>query len=241
MKELDHEKIRLLGRHQITYRADTGLFYSPEELPEETKAQIRSDGMAYVETARFLTRGSDAVNCHTALSWWSHLQPVPIEEGPCVPLRDRNIYESIQLDWEEREVCITDPGTDMEMRELRGPKRSGISVFYPYDPTLSKDTREFKPVTYWLIEMRIRDSGYADALTNVADALEHQQELMDAIIGFMGEQYDSAELYDILHNALAMSNEDILSLGFDPPQSRERETEMFTKKPKGRKSAFYER
>ena len=83
--------------------------------------------------------------------------------------------------------------------------------------------------------------GYADALTNVADALEHQQELMDAIIGFMGEQYDSAELYDILHNALAMSNEDILSLGFDPPQSRERETEMFTKKPKGRKSAFYER
>lgn len=39
--------------------------------------------------------------------------------------------------------------------------------------------------------------GYADALTNVADALEHQQELMDSIIGCMGEQYDSAELYDI--------------------------------------------
>lgn len=152
MKELDYEKIRLLGRHQITYRTDTGLFYSPEELPDETKAQIWSDGMAYVEAARFLTRGSDAVSRHTALSWWSHLKPVPIEEGPCVPLRDRNIYESIQLDWEEREVCITDPGTDTEMRELRGPKRSGVSVFYPYDPTLSKDTREFKTVTYWLIE-----------------------------------------------------------------------------------------
>lgn len=36
--------------------------------------------------------------------------------------------------------------------------------------------------------------GYADALTNVADALEHQKELMDSIIGCMGEQYDSAEL-----------------------------------------------
>lgn len=63
--------------------------------------------------------------------------------------------------------------------------------------------------------------GYADALANVADALEPQQELMDAIIGYMGEQHDSAELYDILHEALAMSDKDILSLGFDLPQCRE--------------------
>ena len=83
--------------------------------------------------------------------------------------------------------------------------------------------------------------GYADALTNVADALEPQQELMDAIIGFLGEQYDSTELYDILHNALAISDEDILSLGFDLPQCREREMEMSAKRPKGRKSEFYER
>ena len=63
--------------------------------------------------------------------------------------------------------------------------------------------------------------GYADALANVADALEPQQELMDAIIGYLGEQHDSAELYDILHEALAMSDKDILSLGFDLPQCRE--------------------
>ncbi len=63
--------------------------------------------------------------------------------------------------------------------------------------------------------------GYADALTNVADALEPQQELMDAIIGYMGEQHDSAELHDILHEALAMSDQDILSLGFDLPQCQE--------------------
>lgn len=63
--------------------------------------------------------------------------------------------------------------------------------------------------------------GYASALANVADALEPQQELMEAIIGYMGEQHDSAELYDILHEALAMSDQDILSLGFDLPQCRE--------------------
>ena len=83
--------------------------------------------------------------------------------------------------------------------------------------------------------------GYADALTNVADALEHQQELMDSIIGCMGEQYDSAELYDILHNALAMSDKDILSLGFDLPQCHEYDAEISQKRPKGRKFAFYER
>ena len=83
--------------------------------------------------------------------------------------------------------------------------------------------------------------GYADALTNVADALEHQQELMDSIIGCMGEQYDSAELYVILHNALAMSDEDILSLGFDLPQCHEYDAEISRKRPKGRKFALYER
>ena len=63
--------------------------------------------------------------------------------------------------------------------------------------------------------------GYASALANVADALETRQELVDAIIGFMGEQYPSAELYGIPHDTLAMSNQDILSLGFDLPQCRE--------------------
>lgn len=182
MKELDYEKIRLLGRYQITYRADTGLFYSPEELPKEIKAQIRSDGMAYVETARFLTKGADAVSRHTALSWWNHLQPVPIEEGACAPLRDRNLCESIQLDWGEQEVCITDPGTEMEIRELCGPKRSGVSVFYPYDPTLSKDTREFKTVTYWLIEWaKRRVFSYEAAMSDAYEVRESAFPLLRAM------------------------------------------------------------
>ena len=44
--------------------------------------------------------------------------------------------------------------------------------------------------------------GYADALTNVADALEPQQKLMDAILCYVGERYDSSELYNILHDTL---------------------------------------
>ena len=83
--------------------------------------------------------------------------------------------------------------------------------------------------------------GYADALANVADALEPQQERMDAIIGYMGEQHDSAELYDILHEALAMSDRDILSLGFDLPQCQERPQTGWLQKSVKRKGIHYER
>lgn len=82
--------------------------------------------------------------------------------------------------------------------------------------------------------------GYADALANVADALEPQRELMDAIIGYMTEQHDSAELYDILHEALAMSDRDILSLGFDLPQCRE-QLRRETSEQKKKRGNHYER
>ena len=82
--------------------------------------------------------------------------------------------------------------------------------------------------------------GYASALANVADALEARQELVDAIIGFMGEQYPSAELYGILHDTLAMSNQDILSLGFDLPQCRE-QLRYETSEQKKKRGNHYER
>lgn len=63
--------------------------------------------------------------------------------------------------------------------------------------------------------------GYADALADAAKQLEPQQGLIDAIIGYMGEHNDSAELYAILHDDLGLSHEDILSLGFDLPQCQE--------------------
>ncbi len=82
--------------------------------------------------------------------------------------------------------------------------------------------------------------GYADALANVADALEPQRELMEAIIGYMGERYDSAELYGILHEALAMSDKDILSLGFDLPQCRE-QVQHEVSEQKKKRGKHYER
>ena len=82
---------------------------------------------------------------------------------------------------------------------------------------------------------------YADALAHAAEALEPQRELMESIIGYMGEQYDSAELYGILHDTLEMSDQEIRSLGFDLPQCREPDVGTPTKKQKGRKNAFYER
>ena len=90
-------------------------------------------------------------------------------------------------------------------------------------------------------ESCVDEREYADALTNVADALEPQQKLMDAILCYVGEQYDSSELYNILHDTLAMSDQDIVSLGFDLPQCHKHNEEISTKRPKERKSTSYER
>jgi len=66
--------------------------------------------------------------------------------------------------------------------------------------------------------------GYASALTDAARQLESRQKLIDAITGYMSRQYDSAELYTVLHGTLGMSEGDIMSLGFDLPQCRVEET-----------------
>lgn len=63
--------------------------------------------------------------------------------------------------------------------------------------------------------------GYASALADCAEQLEPQQEFLDAIIGYLGEQHDSAELYEILHDHLELPNERISALGFDLPQCAE--------------------
>ena len=79
--------------------------------------------------------------------------------------------------------------------------------------------------------------GYADALADTAKQLKPQQELINAIIGYMGEQHDSAELYAVLCGTLSMSNQEIRSLGFDLPQCQEQEVEPSAPKTKRRKSS----
>ena len=86
-----------------------------------------------------------------------------------------------------------------------------------------------------------QDSYNAAWLHGYADALEPQRELMEAIIGYMGERYDSAELYGILHDTLEMSDQEIRSLGFDLPQCTEPPQAHQGTKSAKRKGIYHER
>ncbi len=76
--------------------------------------------------------------------------------------------------------------------------------------------------------------GYASALADAAQQLEPQQELFDAITGYMGEQCDSAALYAVLHDKLAMSDQEMRSLGFELPQCAEPQPEARDRKTPGK-------
>ncbi len=76
--------------------------------------------------------------------------------------------------------------------------------------------------------------GYASALADCAEQLEPQQEFIDAIIGYLGEQHDSAELYEILHDCLDLSAERIKALGFDLPECAEPTPEIHDHKTQRR-------
>ena len=101
--------------------------------------------------------------------------------------------------------------------------------------------RSFTCFQSWLLYNAAWLHGYADALAHAAESLEPQRELMEAIIGYMGERYDSAELYSILHDTLEMSDQEIRSLGFDLPQCKEPlQAHPGTKSAK-RKEIYHER
>lgn len=44
---------------------------------------------------------------------------------------------------------------------------------------------------------------------------ERQRELLDRLIGYIGEHFSGSELYDILHHTLEMSLDEMESIGFD--------------------------
>lgn len=63
--------------------------------------------------------------------------------------------------------------------------------------------------------------GYAQALAEAAEQLQPQQELLDTVIGYIGQRQDSAELCAVLHDRLGMSGEELQSLGLALPQRAE--------------------
>lgn len=44
---------------------------------------------------------------------------------------------------------------------------------------------------------------------------EREQQLLNMLFSYLGEHYDSSELYEILHHDLGMTHSDIELLGFD--------------------------
>lgn len=47
------------------------------------------------------------------------------------------------------------------------------------------------------------------------DQANHRQHLIDTILNYLGEHHDSSRLYEMLHEEMGFSNEDIMDLGFD--------------------------
>lgn len=71
----------------------------------------------------------------------------------------------------------------------------------------------------------LHDSGLlVDNWSFVNQGEEKEQQLINELLNYFGEHHDSSELYQILHEELGMTHEDIALLGFDLPQCDENET-----------------
>lgn len=44
---------------------------------------------------------------------------------------------------------------------------------------------------------------------------EHRQHLFDTVLNYLGEHHDGNQLYEMFHEEMGLSNEDIIELGFD--------------------------
>ena len=59
--------------------------------------------------------------------------------------------------------------------------------------------------------------GYASALADATAQLEPQQRLIDTILNYLGEHNDSSKLYQMLHEGMDLTDDEISLLGFDLP------------------------
>lgn len=61
-------------------------------------------------------------------------------------------------------------------------------------------------------------SAYGQALKDCAKQLEPMQRLFDTVMGYLGENYDSSELYRMFHEDMGMTDDEIEIFGFDFPE-----------------------
>lgn len=52
------------------------------------------------------------------------------------------------------------------------------------------------------------------------EQVSHRQYLIDTMLNYLGEHYDSSRLYEMFHDEMGFSNEDIKELGFELSEYR---------------------
>lgn len=52
------------------------------------------------------------------------------------------------------------------------------------------------------------------------EQVSHRQYLIDTILNYLGEHYDSSRLYEMFHDEMGFSDEDIVELGFELSEYR---------------------
>lgn len=149
--------LQVLGRGLVEYNEEKGglvatCTLTPEEL-QELAAEIAKSKDEYIACAKFLgkCKGSGIEDSDCAA--WFKVPPI-LAPGDAVEtkLDSTGLSESFTLDWNEKEMESVCGGSDTEVRYIPGAAKTGVGVFYPYDPTMSKDRRESTDVTFWLVD-----------------------------------------------------------------------------------------
>jgi len=65
--------------------------------------------------------------------------------------------------------------------------------------------------------------GYARALNDVKEQLQAREKLVNLVLDYLNDHHDSSELYEMLHNGMELSHEEISDLGFELPACEEPE------------------
>lgn len=180
------EMIKVLGRGQVTYSEEkNGLIPTCTLTPEERdliKAEILKNRDGYAACAKFLGRFEDGLPGKDCSKWFASPALQVAEDAEEVRLESKTVDEDFVLHWAEQELEPEYSGRDMVVRSIQGPAKSNVTVFYPYDPTMSKDERENTMVPFWLADWsnrRIwtRDTGDM----SMADSYRAQQGILSLI------------------------------------------------------------
>lgn len=151
----DDEMLRVLGSGLVKYNEDrAGLgptCFLTDEQRHHIQAKISQDRDAYIACVKFLGQFEDGME--KDCSHWFDVPPIEVASDTNeVRLEAPSLCEDFMLHWDEREIEPDYDGGDTEIHVLQGPAKSNLTVFYPFDPTKSKEEREYTDVPFWLVD-----------------------------------------------------------------------------------------